>query len=57
MIQLVEYGGGGKSHWGQVQCEKCTACLREMPDHYEETICEHEDQDQEYLWCAKKAGH
>ena len=59
MTQLVAYGGKGKSHWGQVQCEKCTAWLREMPDHYEETICEHEDQDQEYLccWTCLACGH
>jgi len=59
MTQLVAYGGKGTSHWGQVQCEKCTAWLREMPDHYEETICEHEDQDQEYIccWTCLACGH
>lgn len=59
MAQLVEYGGGGKSHWGQVQCEKCTAWLREMPDHYEEKILEDEDQDQEYLyyWTCLACGY
>jgi len=51
MTQLVAYGGKGTGHWGQVQCEKCTAWLREMPDSYEEEICEDEDQDQEYLYC------
>ena len=59
MAQLVEYGGKGKSHWGQVQCGKCTAWLREMPDHYEENIREDEDQDQEYLyfWTCLACGH
>jgi hypothetical protein len=59
MTQLVAYGGEGVSHWGQVQCEKCTAWLSEMPDHYEENIREDEDQDQEYIcsWICLSCGH
>jgi hypothetical protein len=34
-IQLIEHGGGGVSHWGQVQCANCGAWLKEMPDRYE----------------------
>jgi hypothetical protein len=58
MTQLVAYGGEGKSHWGQVQCEKCTAWLREMPDRDKEIICKHEDQYQEYLyyWTCLSCG-
>jgi len=59
MAQLVAYGGKGKSHWGQVQCEKCAAWLREMPDRYEEILDEHDEQDQEYLccWTCLSCGH
>lgn len=32
--ELVSYGGKGKYHWGQVQCKKCGAWLREMPDRF-----------------------
>ena len=31
-FELTGFGEGGKSHWGQVNCRKCDAWLKEMPD-------------------------
>ncbi len=57
--ELVAYGGGGKSHWGQVNCEKCVAWLREMPDRFEASHREEEGSDQDYVcfWTCIACGH
>ena len=58
--ELVAYGGGGKSHWGQVNCEKCVAWLREMPDRFEVSRREAEgrpDLDYVYFWTCLACGH
>ena len=57
--ELVAYGGGGESHWGQVNCEKCLAWLREMPDRFEASGWEDEGSDQDYVcfWTCLACGH
>lgn len=56
---LVSYGGKGKSYWGQVQCVKCSAWLREMPDRYEfrKSNLENTDEFYHYFWKCLACGY
>ena len=55
---LISYGGKGKHHWGQVQCGKCGAWLREMPDRYEKHEYKVGDSDHiyHYFWRCLQCG-
>jgi hypothetical protein len=66
---MIEFGGRGTSYWAQVQCPKCEAWLKEMPDRYEAIPFEDEedyegDEEEEkieteyiYYWTCLKCGY
>ena len=65
-MQMIEFGGRGNSYWAQVQCPKCEAWLREMPDRYEAIPYEDDAGDEEeekidteyiYYWTCLKCGY
>ena len=69
--QMIEFGRKGNKYWAQVQCPKCEAWLREMPDQHKAKP--HDDEDEEdyeeddeqekidteyiYYWTCLKCGY
>ena len=56
---LVEFGGGGKSHWAQAQCLQCNAWLKEMPNHFKKGSYTSEDGNPLYIyyWICLNCGY